>query len=82
MKTEHNNQVEYLAGINPNPEYPGIGGTQFTVILNKDWKAPLETPLQLEITKVYKQSLWKKFLLWLGFKVSFYEVKVIKNENK
>ena len=73
MKTEHNNQVEYLAGIDPNFEYPGTGGTQM---------APLEIPLQLEVTKAYKQSLWKRFFLWLGFKVSFYEVKVIKNENK
>ena len=76
MKIEHNNQIEYLTGIDPNPEYPGIGGTQFKVTLNKDWMAPLETSLKLKVTKVYKQTLWKRFLFWLGFPVSFTKLKL------
>lgn len=38
---------------------------------------------ELVVTKVYRLIWWKKILLWLGFKVKFYEVKVkeIDNEN-
>lgn len=41
----------------PNSEYPGIGGQQFKVVINKDYFAPIELPeLQVEVTKVLKQT--------------------------
>ncbi len=65
----------------PNSEYPGIGGQQFKVVINKDYFAPIELPeLQVEVTKVLKQTWWKKLLFKLGFSISFFEVKPIKNE--
>lgn len=79
MKQEDLPGVEYTIGTDPNPEYPGIGGQQFKVVINKDYFAPIELPeLQVEITKVLKQTWWKRFKFWLGFSVSFYEVKIKK----
>lgn len=79
MKQEDLPEIEYTIGTDPNPEYPGIGGQQFKVVINKDYFAPIELPeLQVEITKVYKQTWWRKLLFRLGFNVSFYETKMVK----
>lgn len=86
MKTNNKSEdqkIEYTIGTDPNPEYPGIGGQTFKVIINKDYFAPVELPeLQIEITKVYKQTWWKKLLLKLGFSVSFLKLNQLKNESK
>lgn len=58
---------------------PGIDGQTFKIQLSrgsfgmKDMLTPIAGTFI--ITKVYKYTRWKRFLLWLGFNVRLYDVK-------
>lgn len=57
---------------------PGIGRSSFKIAIDKDWFKKgdiLENPpgIQIEVTKVYRITWWKKLLMFLGFKVVFFK---------
>ncbi len=58
-----------------------IEGTEIIIQFDKDMFSKKEvlitsTGVQMIVTKVYKYTWWKKILLFLGFRVKFYQVKV------
>jgi hypothetical protein len=62
---------------------PGIGGKPFYIKFEKDWVKKGDIlnnnyGYQIKVTKVYKYYWWKKILRRLGFKVRWFEAKVIK----
>ncbi len=69
-----------------NQELPGIKGESFSIQIDKGgFNSPkILSPLEefkLIVTKVYPYTWWRRFLLFLGFSVKFYDVKLEPNES-
>lgn len=63
---------------------PGIGSQSFYIKFDTNWckKGDILTTsnnTKCRVIKVYKLNWWKRFLLWLGFSVKLYIVKVETN---
>lgn len=57
-------------------KYPGVDRQEFTITMTKN-ELQCDQVNNLTVTKIYKQNLWRKFLLRLGFRVKLFEVKRI-----
>ena len=64
-------------------ELPGLTNTPFYIKFESvDWfnkKDVLEYGTdgqKVEVLKIYRNTWWRKLLLWLGFKVRIFELKV------
>lgn len=63
-------------------EFPKLPNKPFYVKVNEAFfekECVLKTfnCQEVEVLKVYRNTWWRRFLLWLGFKVRVFEVKVI-----
>lgn len=56
---------------------PGKNGKIFTIKLNKASLQPTQG-VQVEITKVYKDTLYRKIIRKLGFRILLFKCKLLK----
>jgi hypothetical protein len=66
---------------------PGTGLTTMMITLDEKDFADINILrpsafIKTEVVKVYKKTLWRKFLLMLGFRVKWLKLKIINDENK
>lgn len=62
-------------------DYPGIEGKPFKIVFEKDqWKKGdvLSTGrAQVKVTQVYKNTLWRRILVFFGFRVKLLKGEVL-----
>lgn len=68
--------------MNKYPNTPGYGNKSFKIVLSEDWfkKGDLlrsdSSINTIRIIKVYRNTLWRKFLVWLGIKTPLLKCQV------